>query len=223
MGCGIFGKLPSRRDFIAYGVDRPLLGLIENWLQASVAMSRDVMGSEWRDAFLSAPIWRFWLGAQVAPSATAGALMPSVDGVGRYFPLSVIAASGQGHEIPPPPDDGLDAWCAAAEALLLRCLEDDPGGEPAALAQSLPPPPMRPLDKPAAQPGVPRVWVAEDGSLTEAFAALASSDAASHHGRQSYWWTLGGEHHPAQLWAVEGMPRPELFATFINGLGGGRS
>lgn len=82
---------------------------------------------------------------------------------------------------------------------------------------------MRPLDKPAAQPGVPRVWVSEDGSLTEAFAALASSDAARHHGRQSYWWTLGGEHHPAQLWAVEGMPRPELFATFINGLGGGRS
>lgn len=98
MSCGIFGKLPSRRDFIAYGVDRPLLGLIENWLQASVAMSREVMGNGWRDAFLSAPIWRFWLGAQVAPSTTAGALMPSVDGVGRYFPLSVIAASDQGHD-----------------------------------------------------------------------------------------------------------------------------
>lgn len=223
MGCGIFGKLPAKRDFIAYGVERPLLVLVENWMQASVAMSKEILGAGWQAAFLSAPIWRFWLGAKIAPSAVCGALMPSVDGVGRYFPLAIIAAPGPGEEIPPPPDLALDQWCASAEALLLRCLEDDPGGEPAALVQSLAPPPLRPAEPSAPQGGVPRVWVVEDGALGGAFAALAAADAVSLHAGRSYWWTLGGDRHPAQLWAVEGMPRPELFASLISGIHGAPS
>jgi type VI secretion system protein ImpM len=220
MGCGIFGKLPAKRDFIAYGVERPLLGLIEGWMQSSVAASRDVLGARWQELFLAAPIWRFWLGTGVAPFTTCGALMPSVDGVGRYFPLSILAAAPPGAEIPPPPDAGLEQWCTAAEALLLQCLEDDPGGEPAALAAALGDPPLRAASAPAERSDVPRVWVSEDGSLDGAFGALSGLDDAARHAARSYWWTLGGDNHPAQLWAVDGMPRPEVFAAFISGPAG---
>ena len=62
MQCGLFGKLPVKRDFVAINLPRGLLTLWENWLQASVAASREVLGRDWQDTFLTAPIWRFWLG-----------------------------------------------------------------------------------------------------------------------------------------------------------------
>jgi type VI secretion system protein ImpM len=52
--------------------------------------SKARLGAGWRDAFLSMPPWRFVLGAGlVTPSAWAGLMLPSVDAVGRYFPLTV--------------------------------------------------------------------------------------------------------------------------------------
>ncbi|WP_164076542.1 type VI secretion system-associated protein TagF, partial [Stenotrophomonas maltophilia] len=47
--------------------------------------------TDWTAVFLKAPIWRFWCGSSVLGTSLIGALMPSVDGVGRYFPLTVLA------------------------------------------------------------------------------------------------------------------------------------
>ena len=38
--CGMFGKLPSKRDFVAYNMPRPFLDQWEEWLQSAVAASR---------------------------------------------------------------------------------------------------------------------------------------------------------------------------------------
>ncbi|MBW8715893.1 MAG: type VI secretion system-associated protein TagF, partial [Variovorax paradoxus] len=46
--------------------------------------------ADWTSHYLEAPVWCFALGPQVVgEGAWIGVLMPSVDGVGRYFPFTL--------------------------------------------------------------------------------------------------------------------------------------
>jgi type VI secretion system protein ImpM len=48
------------------------------------------LGGIWREHYCTSPIWRFALSAgSCGPVAYAGILMPSVDRVGRYYPLVI--------------------------------------------------------------------------------------------------------------------------------------
>src|SRR5580704_4058250 len=91
MRCGLFGKIQSKRDFIAVGTPRMFLAVWEPWIQSAISASRRQLGREWQPAFLTAPVWRFWLGADVCGRTVLGATMASMDGLGRYFPLTLIA------------------------------------------------------------------------------------------------------------------------------------
>ena len=87
MAVGIFGKLPAKRDYVMHGMPPELMDVLDPWLQSAVAQSRNDMGNNWLSTYLASPIWRFWLGSRISGQTVIGALMPSVDGVGRYFPL----------------------------------------------------------------------------------------------------------------------------------------
>ena len=76
-------------------------------------------GKQWQKAFLRAPIWRFWLGADLCGVSAIRASMPSLDKVGRYFPLTLFACADQGATIPPPEIDAQDEWFKAAEDFLI--------------------------------------------------------------------------------------------------------
>src|SRR5262245_58691620 len=102
MRCGLFGKLPAKRDFIALFTPRGLLEKWEAWMQAAISASRQELNERWQDAFLTAPIWRFWLGSDICGSTVIGAIMPSLDGVGRYYPLTLFAVADAGAPIVPP-------------------------------------------------------------------------------------------------------------------------
>ena len=65
MGFGLFGKLPQKRDFISFGIPGDILQPLETWLQSAVAASRSELGRGWEELYLVAPIWRFWIGADV--------------------------------------------------------------------------------------------------------------------------------------------------------------
>src|SRR6266550_2150880 len=75
MRCSLFGKLPAKRDFIALFSPRIFLDVWEPWIQGSISASRQELGEDWQNAFLTAPIWRFWLGAELCRTPVAGALM----------------------------------------------------------------------------------------------------------------------------------------------------
>jgi len=123
MALGLFGKLPSKRDFVSFNAHRPFLEKWEPWLQASVATSRQLLGEAWLDAFRSAPIWRFWLGSAICGLPVAGAFMPSIDAVGRYFPLTIFGSCEGG--VPPPEIDPQHSWFEGVEATLLSALDPD--------------------------------------------------------------------------------------------------
>ena len=89
---GFFGKLPSHGDFLERRVARTFREVWDAWLQRSLNESREALGARWLDCYLTSPLWRFFLSGGVAGAASyLGLLLPSVDRVGRYFPLTVAA------------------------------------------------------------------------------------------------------------------------------------
>jgi type VI secretion system protein ImpM len=87
---GFFGKLPGTGDFLERNFPPALRHVWDEWLQRGLAESQRALGGTWLDTYLTSPIWRFFLSEGVAgASSYAGVLVPSVDRVGRYFPLTV--------------------------------------------------------------------------------------------------------------------------------------
>jgi len=122
---GIYGKLPTNGDFVTRRLPATFVGPWDRWLQESIANSQDQLGERWLDTYLTSPVWRFALSPGTAgQSPWAGLLMPSVDRVGRYFPLT-LACPLPAAVSPLGVLTGAEAWYEAAEALLLACLEQD--------------------------------------------------------------------------------------------------
>jgi len=93
MEVGLFGKLPSHGDFLRRRVDNEFIGVWDAWLQESIAVSRSELGEEWLNIYLTSPAWRFVCDSGVCGNRVyAGVMMPSVDRVGRYFPLTLMWA-----------------------------------------------------------------------------------------------------------------------------------
>ena len=89
---GFFGKLPKHGDFLSRRLPRAFTDPWDRWLQNAIADSREQMAEDWLNIYLTSPIWRFALSPGLCgDNAWAGVLMPSVDRVGRYFPLTLAA------------------------------------------------------------------------------------------------------------------------------------
>ncbi|HLX80200.1 MAG TPA: type VI secretion system-associated protein TagF [Burkholderiales bacterium] len=90
---GWYGKLPANGDFVTRRLPPSFIEPWDAWLNAMLAGSRERLGPAWRDAFLSAPAWRFVLAPGIiGDHGWAGLIVPSVDSVGRYFPITVASA-----------------------------------------------------------------------------------------------------------------------------------
>ena len=92
---GWYGKLPTLGDFASRRLDGDFIDPWDRWLGEGLAAQREQLGAGWLDAYLGSPVWRFVLMPGVLPgpagaAVLAGVLMPSVDKVGRYFPLTLV-------------------------------------------------------------------------------------------------------------------------------------
>lgn len=222
MAAGLFGKLPAKRDFVAANAPRRFLEVWEPWMQAGIATSKQTLGADWIEIYNRAPIWRFWLGAGFCGEATIGAFMPSVDGVGRSFPLTIFAGEGEA-SLPPPELESNDAWCDAAENLLLDGL--DPAASFEDLAQrvaALPPPFLQPrASETSGIEELPEgaVLVRDfDRELSLAFRAARRFGHRRTFAAQSFWWTIGGEGFPPLALSVIGLPAATRFSDLLTGI-----
>ena len=217
MQCGIFGKLPAKRDFVSYNIPRPFLNAWENWLQAAIAESQHAIGENWTRVFLTLPIWYFWCGPEVFGQAAAGAIMPSVDGVGRYFPLSICAVDTSGEWPIPPHSGGLNLWLAACGRALLSQLDEGAEFDASRILEQVGQPAgMRPIATPP-DAGNIHIWSDGSNTLQSAFSTLADSDLTSANYHRAIWWTSGSESQTAQLITTRGPPQPSLWTTFMMG------
>ncbi|TDX67025.1 type VI secretion system protein ImpM [Methylosinus sp. sav-2] len=216
---GLFGKLQAKRDFVSQGAARGFLSAFEPWIQSGVASSRAQLGGDWQAAYLTAPIWRFWLGPQLCGGVTTlGAFMPSVDGVGRYFPLSVAFFAEAGEALPPPEADPQDLWFATLEDFLLSTLEQGVAFE--SVLESLETLPAPALEQPQARLVTPRAAAARVGEAGFGEACRSAREALARArtvADQSFWWTQGGEGFEPYALASTGMPDPAIFSAMITG------
>jgi type VI secretion system protein ImpM len=222
MRCGLYGKLPSKRDFIAVNIPRDFLNVWEPWIQAAVSGSRQTLGNDWQNAFLTAPIWRFWLGADLCGATVLGAIMSSMDGVGRYFPLTLIAYPEDGASIPPPELDAQDEWFGPVEELLLSTLEPDISFETiGANLERLTGPSARlssPIPLEIAQVAEGSVAkIAAEQSPIDVFRWIRVANYARAYAGATFWWTIGGGDYGPLAVDVRRLPDPFLYGEMLTG------
>jgi type VI secretion system protein ImpM len=198
---GFFGKLPSHGDFVGRGLPPAVRDCFDAWLQEALLESRKKLGPAWLPAWMSAPLWRFLVPADVCgPQAWAGVMMPSHDRLGRIFPLLLAA----GMENPPSLDECLtlhDPWFARLETLALSSLEE--GFTLAALEAGLGAPEEEGAQPPDRHPASLNAW-----------SDAADPDATRGRGA---WWTDGSAQLPPALAVCRGLPAADMFASFLDG------
>lgn len=200
---GYFGKIPSHGDFVARGLPPHLVAAWDQWLQACVHASQQRLGERWLAHYLTSPVWRFAIAPGVlGPEGLGGVMMPSVDRVGRYFPL-MIAATGAPALLDWFRKQG--DWYDAIEDLAR-----------AALAPEFK---LDQFDAPA-EPDVGPAGAFPSAGGMRRFpfdAAAADRIAAAALEGHALWWTEGSPNVDASLLMSPGMPAPEAFAPMLDG------
>lgn len=89
---GFYGKIPAQGDFVGRNLPSAFVQVWDEWLQARMHHLKNDLGDEWLEHYLVCPIWRFYLPSGVINDQQwTGIWVPSVDKVGRYFPLTFAA------------------------------------------------------------------------------------------------------------------------------------
>jgi type VI secretion system protein ImpM len=219
MGFGIFGKLPQKRDFIAFGIPRAILEPFENWLQSAVAASKNELGRNWQDQYLVAPIWRFWGGKDIFGVDCIGVIMPSVDQVGRFFPLSVIYYDESGNGLVPPVSAENDQWFTDLEERLLHTLDEEDDIEARLLTEGLAAPEEEVENSQRVGKSFDkgRIWREYGMPVSELLANISQSDYRAACEGRSFWWTNGGRSFGSIVYSQQGLPDPYFFTSMITG------
>ncbi|MBK8181846.1 MAG: type VI secretion system-associated protein TagF [Candidatus Competibacteraceae bacterium] len=217
---GFFGKLPGRGDFIGRHLPKSFLDPWDTWLQQAIAQSHIQLGGLWRECYCTSPIWRFALSPGLCgPAVYTGILMPSVDRVGRYYPLVITAPLESGWPLLVLPMAG-KAWFEQAEQLALMGLDldrldlDDFSQQVKALGA----PPMATFSVEGAVAG--NAWycpLPEALELALATPLLASDLLRRGLPQISLWWTEGSERVTRCLLICQGLPPVSGFAALLSG------
>ncbi|USX24016.1 type VI secretion system-associated protein TagF [Oxalobacteraceae bacterium OTU3CINTB1] len=215
---GFFGKVTSHGDFVTRRLAPEFQQPWDAWLQAGLQHSKAALGTGWLATYLSSPIWRFALAPGVCGvQAQAGLLMPSVDRVGRHFPLTLARAL----DTATPLADCVTAhhrWYAELESLALSSLEEDFSLDAFdAAVEALAPPPAL-----AGAPGT--TVVALDGIAPPALAqtradggGVVAAIAAAALSGHCLWWTDGSPQVAPCLVLSRGLPPAGAFAALLDG------
>jgi type VI secretion system protein ImpM len=92
---GWYGKIPNLGDFVARRLPEAFVHDWDDWLQHGIAKAQQQLREAWLARYLVAPVRRLWLApGVVGDEGWAGVMMPSVDAVGRHFPLTIAAPLG---------------------------------------------------------------------------------------------------------------------------------
>ncbi|WP_035375458.1 type VI secretion system-associated protein TagF [Pseudoduganella violaceinigra] len=228
---GWYGKIPALGDFASRRLPPGFIAAWDAWLQEGMAASRSSLKERWLETYLNGPLWNFALLPGVCgESAWAGVMMPSVDKVGRHFPLTLAV------ELAPVPEVlasllSAQHWFCGMEQLALECL--DVGFDPAVLEERLAgsafPVIADGWDRDGAQ-RIDRWWSASAGTVLSldipSRAGLCELfwEAGSHHygrtGRgKSLWWSEPASGGAIQLLAFSGLPAKNDFEALLGDAG----
>lgn len=227
---GWYGKLACLGDFASRRLPAEFIARWDGWLQQVIVASREQLGNAWLEAYLTSPVWHFVEWPNPADGAAAqvrvGVLMPSVDKVGRYFPLCVATA------LPSLPAreserQSLLGWLDGIEAAALETLDTRRGAQQfddALLAMPAPVPERAigapaaalldmlqgqggPIDNDAQGPG--------DGALATLLVELGAQSLERTARGASLWWTGATSGTRAPPFACPGLPDAARFTAML--------
>ena len=210
---GVYGKLPARGDFITRRLDRPFVEAWDEWLRQGILACQETLGEQWLEVYLTSPIWRFALGAGCCgPNTVLGVVVPSVDKVGRYFPLMLGREIAATLEL----SDAIArcaGWYRAIEELALAALAPDFALDAfdAPLPFDLGNVPLAPEQGTAL--GAPGLHIAlgdpRGAALRRAYQPLARG--------RCLWWSTGSARVAPSLLICPGMPAPQPYVSLLDG------
>jgi len=212
---GWFGKIPALGDFAVRRLPPEFTDTWDAWLAESLGASQEALGEGWRDAYLRAPIWRFALTPGIVDERFwFGVLLPSVDRVGRHFPLTIAVPS---EALPRPSLDPLEAWYERVSASALGCLSAETSVE--AFEEKLAG--LAPL----AFGGGASLVHADDTQLRidaargidAAGADLAREALLRDLALMSFWWARFDTSVAPTIVAMRGLPAPSSFVRLLDG------
>ena len=229
---GFYGKLPTLGDFVRRHVADRTVVAWDAWLQQALAASREQLGGEWLDLYLTAPMWRFFLQPGVLDEQpVAGVLFPSVDRVGRHFPFTVFARLPRrcvGLVVA----DRCAAWFERVEDLVLAHFEDDTrtvdaldesiGATAERLAAAI-----DTLPENLAAGGLGDPGAISDGCLHLSLGnrldvtptALIWLEKSISHAMPDavFWWSSGSASVQPSWLITRGLPEPRAFSAMLSG------
>jgi type VI secretion system protein ImpM len=213
---GWYGKLPSLGDFASRRLEGEFIPTWDAWLQVVLQATRGSFGESWLDSYLTMPIWRFvLLPGLVGPNGWAGVLMPSVDRVGRHFPLTLVVPLSSYAAAAHAVFRGAD-WFGRLEEAALGALDPMRGLDEFDLSvvdRAFTVPQSADLeDSNAAAPR--RLPSAEEGfeSMTQAEALRAWGRYAGWNG---LWWTRGRMDGDPLMLTCGGLPTSQEFGWLL--------
>ena len=229
---GFYGKLPCRGDFLQRRAPQEFVDAWDAWLQEGIHESQQRLQDAWLNTYLTGPVWRFALAAGVCGGgAYAGILVPSVDRVGRYFPLTVIAQLAA-DECPLATACGSSDWFESAETLVLDALQaealdfdtfdeqiallrerlDTSGTSESARLLHL----LRDSAFPAESPRW-QLPLDAAASLQSAVNAFAYREIGRALQPAALWWTQGSDALAPSWLATRGLPEARAFVAMLTG------
>jgi type VI secretion system ImpM family protein len=215
---GWYGKLPALGDFASRRLPARFVTSWDRWLAQGLASSRERLGDAWLDAYLTSPVWRFFLMPGALASADndseacwSGVVMPSVDSVGRYFPLTIAAP----FKAAPVRSDALAdlwRWLGEIERIALAVLRfDQPVAWLEAQLALRSPPDGRPVHG-----SLYRGALLDELSIWAALAPCAhGADSRPDLLPDSPPDLLPGPAAAHALWVAPGLPDAELFVAML--------
>lgn len=84
----VFGKMPGHGDFVSRGIPGAVREGLDCWLSDWLAAAHETLGADFAETYETAAPWLF------QSARAAAVLLPSIDAVGRHFPLLVVTAPG---------------------------------------------------------------------------------------------------------------------------------
>ena len=231
MDVGFYGKLPTHGDFLRRRVPDSFVEPWDAWLRDCLSASRSALGERWLDVYLTSPAWRFLCArGACGPQAMLGLMAPSVDRVGRYFPLTLVS------ELPQHANLFTAASASApfldtAERLVIDTLAaelvdfDTFDQRVLALAEELGPvskPPDVVLDPAAVAlfddgAKASHISIGSAGKLASMFEQLLSMRLASTYEPLMLWWTEGSNLVDPSCLITKGLPDARAFAAMLDG------
>lgn len=236
---GWYGKIPSLGDFISRRLPTSFIDPWDAWLQRSIIASHTQLGESWLNVYLTCPIWRFIIMPGICgDNFFMGILMPSVDKIGRHFPLTIAI------QIEPHPDALFTAftahtWYASLEIIALSSLNANVS--PQDLDQILvnyPFPRLRRCDHSTSLDELAEWWqdisqtgsdnyktltIPKTSSLTNQFEDIAKNIFLRKGLGKSIWWKLAQssveDTEATDLFCFAGLPKEKNFPMLLSGSG----